>query len=63
MPISQVSLQVDQQMFKQAVNKQDKSVVFEVEVKAGTSEIKGLMLDKNQQVLAGTYYEYVTKIR
>ncbi|GAB3649870.1 arylsulfatase [Echinicola sediminis] len=60
LPVKTIQLEVGRYSEAKAVNSKDTSLTFDVELKQGQATVKALMLDKENQVLAGAYYLYIT---
>ncbi|WP_222611755.1 arylsulfatase [Seonamhaeicola algicola] len=61
LPVQAIALQVGDYNQTKPVKITDTSVVFEVPLKAGNTSVKGQMLNSENNVIAGTYYIYITK--
>lgn len=61
LPIHSIRLVVGDYEASKIVKSQDASLVFEVDLPKGDTNVKGLMLDKSGQIIAGSYYIYITK--
>ncbi|MFS4447999.1 arylsulfatase [Maribacter sp. 2307UL18-2] len=63
LPVRSIKLDVGKFSEIIQVGSEDKKVVFEMSLPAGNTKIKGTMLDGDNQIIAGTYYIYMTRLQ
>lgn len=62
LPVHTITLKVGDYSETKTVNAQDTSLNFEVKLKKGNTTVESLMFDKQNKLIAGTYYVYISKI-
>ncbi|AWW29603.1 sulfatase [Echinicola strongylocentroti] len=60
LPVKTIQLEVGGYTEAKAVDSKDTSLTFDVELIKGRATVKAIMLDNENQVLAGAYYLYIT---
>ncbi|WP_299555985.1 arylsulfatase [Seonamhaeicola sp.] len=60
--VNTISLEVGEHKKTAKVDPKETHVIFDFELKEGDKTVKGIMLDDQNQVIAGTYYVYVSKL-
>ncbi len=63
LPIQSIELNVGQFSETILVNPNDKKVIFDIDLKVGDTKVKGIMYDNKNQILAGAYYTYITRLK
>lgn len=62
LPVKSITLEIGEHKKTALVNTKDTYVAFDIELPKGDTRIKSDMLDKLGNVIAGTYYVYLTKL-
>ena len=62
LPVKSITLEIGEQKKTALVNTKDTYVAFDIELSKGDTKIKSDMRDKLGNVIAGTYYVYLTKL-
>ncbi|MDN5213198.1 arylsulfatase [Fulvivirgaceae bacterium BMA12] len=63
LPVRSIKLDVGAYSRIKTINEDDTNAVFEVPMKAGNTQVKGVMLDRDGKVIGGAYYVYVTRLK
>ncbi|WP_297086588.1 arylsulfatase [uncultured Draconibacterium sp.] len=63
LPVASIKLKVGKYDELKAVKAKDTHITFDVKLKRGDTFVKGVLLDKNNEIIAGAYYVYVTKLK
>ncbi|NIJ43752.1 arylsulfatase A-like enzyme [Wenyingzhuangia heitensis] len=61
LPVKTITLEVGKYQEKTSISNTDTHVIFDVKLPKGDTRIQSQMLDANGEVIAGTYYVYITK--
>ncbi len=63
LPVKSVQLEVGDYHGVKEISKTNTYVTFDVKLEKGNINVKGVMLDEENQQIAGAYYVYITKIK
>lgn len=60
LPIKFIKMEIGDYSETKRVRKKDKQIIFDVKLKPGKINVRGIMLNTKKNTIAGTYYVYVT---
>ncbi|MEM9528070.1 MAG: sulfatase/phosphatase domain-containing protein, partial [Bacteroidota bacterium] len=62
LPVQSIQLKVGEFSKTTKIKPTDKKVVFDLDLAQGNTEVEGIMFDDKNQIIAGAYYIYITRL-
>ncbi len=63
LPVKSIKLEIGEYSRIKTIKEDDANAVFDVALKTGNTQVKGMMIDSEGNVIAGAYYVYVTRLK